>query len=90
MSNKTWIEVALNGALGSKVQPGIPITKDEIVRDGVECIKAGAAILHAHPLDPDTTRQHDDLELCVGFIAGIREEVDAIVYPGLIMNRHNL
>ncbi len=83
MSKKTWIEVALNGAFGRKVQPGIPVTKDEIVKDGIACIKAGAAVLHAHPLDPVTTRQHDDLELCVAFAGGIREKVDAIIYPGL-------
>jgi uncharacterized protein (DUF849 family) len=87
MSKKTWIEVALNGAFGRKAQPGIPVTKDEIIKDGVGCIKVGAAILHAHPLDPGTTRQRDDLALCVAFAAGIREKVDAIIYPGLVLNQ---
>jgi len=100
MAKKTWIEVALNGAFGRKAQPGIPVTKGEIIRDGVACIKAGAAILHAHPLDPETTRQNlansdparqrDDLELSLAFANGIREKVDAIIYPGLILKRQHL
>jgi 3-keto-5-aminohexanoate cleavage enzyme len=90
MAKKTWIEVALNGAMGRKTQPGIPVTAEEIVSDGVGCIQAGAAILHAHPLDPNSTRQNDDLQLCVQFASEIKNKVDAIIYPGLILNSRNV
>ena len=81
MAKKTWIEVALNGAWTRRAQPGIPVTADEIVREGVACVKAGAAIVHAHTLEPDSGRQNNDVENCATFLAGIRSQVDAIVYP---------
>jgi 3-keto-5-aminohexanoate cleavage enzyme len=90
MTKKTWIEVALNGAMGRKSQPAIPVAAEEIVRDGVGCIKAGAAVLHAHPLDPNSARQNDDLQLCIQFASEIKEKVDAIIYPGLALNSRNV
>ncbi len=81
MAKKTWIEVALNGAWTRRAQPGIPVTADEIVREGVACVKAGAAIVHAHTLEPESGRQNNDVENCAKFLAGIRSQVDAIVYP---------
>ena len=81
MAQKTWIEVALNGAWTRRLQPNIPITAQEIVKDGVACIKAGAAVIHAHTLDPGTGRQNGSVENCAAFMDGIRSQVDAIVYP---------
>ena len=81
MAKKTWIEVALNGAWTRRVQPRIPITAEEIIREGTDCVRAGAAIVHAHTLDPQTGRQNSDVENCAAFISGIKSQVDAIVYP---------
>jgi len=81
MAQKTWIEVALNGAWTRRLQPNIPITAQEIIKDGVACIKAGAAVIHAHTLDPDSGRQNGSVENCAAFMDGIRSQVDAIVYP---------
>lgn len=81
MAKKTWIEVALNGAWTRRLQPRIPVTADEIVREGIACVKAGAAIVHAHTLDPESGRQNNDVENCTTFMSGIRSQVDAIVYP---------
>lgn len=80
---KTWLEVALNGAWGRQRQPRIPISVDEIVREGVACAKAGAAIIHLHPYDEVSGRQQDDPELYARIISGIRAQCDAIVYPTL-------
>ena len=81
MAQKTWIEVALNGAWTRRLQPNIPITAQEVVKDGVACIKAGAAVIHAHTLDPQTGKQNGSVENCAAFMDGIRSQVDAIVYP---------
>jgi len=81
MANQTWIEVALNGAWTRRLQPRIPVTADEIVREGVDCVRSGAAIVHAHTLDPQTGRQNNDVENCTAFISGIKAQVDAIIYP---------
>ena len=81
MAKKTWIEVAMNGAWTRRLQPNIPVTAQEIITEGVACVKAGAAVIHAHTLDPDTGKQNNNLENCIAYIGGIRSQVDALVYP---------
>lgn len=44
MARKVWIEVALNGFWGRDLQPNVPVTVDEVIADGIACIRAGAAI----------------------------------------------
>ena len=78
---KTWLEVALNGPWDAPAQPRIPVTVKEIVEEGIACVKAGAAIVHAHAYDEATGTQNDDWELYARIITGIRGQVDAIVYP---------
>lgn len=81
MTRATWIEVALNGAWSRRLQPNIPVTAKEVVEEAVACVEAGAAIVHAHTLDPATSRQNNDVENCAAIIQGIRARADAIVYP---------
>jgi len=50
----------------------------------VACIKAGAAVIHAHTLEPDSGKQNGNVDNCVAFISGIREQVDAIVYTTVV------
>lgn len=80
---KVWLEVALNGPWSKEMQAGIPITVDEIIAEGVECAKSGAAIVHVHAYDLKTGRQKDDPEIYRSIIEGIRSRVDAIVYPSI-------
>lgn len=84
MGKKTWIEVALNGAWTRRLQPRIPVLASEVIKEGVACIKAGAAIIHAHTLDPQTGRQNGDVDNCAAFMQGIQQQVDAIVYPTVV------
>jgi hypothetical protein len=84
MAKKTLIEVAVNGASTRKVQPRIPVLAKEIIAEGVACIKAGAAVIHAHTLEPDSGKQNGNVDNCAAFISGIREQVDAIVYPTVV------
>ncbi|MEO8008864.1 MAG: 3-keto-5-aminohexanoate cleavage protein, partial [Betaproteobacteria bacterium] len=78
---RTWLEVALNGPWTRKHQPGIPVTVKEIVEEGIACVKAGAAIVHAHAYDEATGTQTQDADVYAAIIQGIRSKVDAIVYP---------
>ncbi len=78
---KVWIEAALNGPWGRERQPGIPVTVEEIVADGLAAADAGAAIVHVHAYDPSTGRQKDEWETYARIIEGIRAKVDVIVYP---------
>jgi uncharacterized protein (DUF849 family) len=81
MARPIWIEAAINGPWGRERQPGIPITTDEIVADGIAAAEAGAAIVHLHVYDEATGRQTDDWQVYARAIEGIRAKVDAIVYP---------
>lgn len=81
MRNKTWLEVALNGSWGRKAQPGIPVSVAEIVAQGIECAREGAAIVHVHAYDEASGRQRDAAELYARIIEGIRAQADCIVYP---------
>ncbi|MBZ0138212.1 MAG: 3-keto-5-aminohexanoate cleavage protein [Pseudorhodoplanes sp.] len=78
-----WIECALNGAWTRERQPAIPVTRAQIVADGIAAAKAGAAIIHLHAYDEATGRQKDDYDIYAPLIEGIRAKVDAIVYPTL-------
>lgn len=80
---KVWVEVALNGPWSRDRQPRMPLTVDELIAEGVACVKAGAAIVHLHAYDPQTGRQNDDPNVYAAVIEGIRAQVDAIVYPTL-------
>ena len=81
VAGATWIEAALNGPWGRNQQPGIPITVEEIVADGLAAAAAGAAILHLHAYDAATGCQRDDWEIYARIIEGIRARSDALVYP---------
>jgi uncharacterized protein (DUF849 family) len=49
---KVIINAAITGMIPTKNDtPHLPITEDEIVRDAVECHRAGAAIVHLHVRD---------------------------------------
>jgi uncharacterized protein (DUF849 family) len=77
----TWIEVALNGPWGERRQPGLPITVDACVREGIDAAKAGASIVHVHAYDPETGRQNDDWQTYARIFEGIRRACDVILYP---------
>lgn len=78
-----WVEAAVNGMWTRARQPGIPVSIDEIVADGIACVAAGAAIVHVHPYDEATGLQRDDPDIYEPILRGIRAETDAIVYPTL-------
>ncbi|HUR73473.1 MAG TPA: 3-keto-5-aminohexanoate cleavage protein [Sporichthya sp.] len=78
-----WVEAAVNGPWSRRWQPGIPVSVEEIVADGIACAEAGAAIVHVHPYDEATGLQRDDPDIYEPILRGIRAETDAIVYPTL-------
>ena len=54
VTSKTWLEVALNGPWTQKKQSGIPIKVEDIVQQGIDCVSAGASIVHVHAYDEQT------------------------------------
>lgn len=81
MDKGIWLEAALNGPWGRRAQPLSPVAVADIVADGVACIENGASIIHVHAWDPEAGVQIDCADTYARIIEGIREKVDAIVYP---------
>lgn len=76
-----WLEVALNGSWNRKLQPLVPVSVQEIVAEGIACVQEGASIVHYYAFDVARGVQSDDIELHCRIIGGIRDKVDALVYP---------
>jgi uncharacterized protein (DUF849 family) len=47
------LQAALNGDLGRGSHTAVPLTPEELVRDAVACVAAGADALHLHPRDDE-------------------------------------
>ncbi|UYV38632.1 3-keto-5-aminohexanoate cleavage protein [Rhodobacteraceae bacterium D3-12] len=78
---KTCLEVALNGPWSQERQPGMPITTEALIAEGIACADLGAAVIHVHVYNPNTGRQFEDFDAYRAVIEGIRAEKDVIVYP---------
>jgi 3-keto-5-aminohexanoate cleavage enzyme len=63
MPEGVWLEAALNGPWTRRRQPGIPVTRAEIVEQAVACADAGAAILHLHAYDEGSGSPRDAYDL---------------------------
>ena len=73
------IEVALNGATKRDRNPHVPITPAEVAADALECLEAGAAIVHQHDQHGDAEGMAaDSLEAYAEILAA---RPDAICYP---------
>jgi uncharacterized protein (DUF849 family) len=84
MGKKLFIQTCLCGAGTTKKQtPNVPVTAEEMARDSVECVKAGASILHIHVRDEAgvNTMRFDVFERVVGAIreALAKENLDAVL-----------
>jgi len=74
------VTAALTGSRISRAQtPHIPITPEEIVREGVAAWEAGAAVLHVHVRDPQTGLGTQDLGLFRQVVDGLRAATDAVL-----------
>jgi uncharacterized protein (DUF849 family) len=73
--SKLIITCALCGVGTTKEQtPHVPITPDEIAADGLECVKAGASILHVHVRDAKGFNVMDK-DVFAEVVGKIREKV---------------
>ena len=73
--NKLIITCALCGVGTTKKQtPHVPITPDEIAQDGLECVQAGASILHVHVRDENGVNIMDK-DVFAEVVGKIRQKV---------------
>jgi uncharacterized protein (DUF849 family) len=45
------LQAALNGPFGKDLHPELPVSAQELARDGAACVAAGAQAIHLHPRD---------------------------------------
>jgi 3-keto-5-aminohexanoate cleavage enzyme len=81
MAEGVWLEAALNGPWTRQRQPGIPVTRAEIVEQAVACADAGAAIVHLHAYDEGSGRPREAYDLYAPVFEAIRSRRDVICYP---------
>jgi len=75
------IECAVNGTRSREWSPHVPIAPEEIARDALACIDAGAAIVHNH-IDRYGLSVQDAAERYLeGWRPVLAERPDALLYP---------
>jgi uncharacterized protein (DUF849 family) len=57
MSQTRIIQAALNGDLTKISHSAVPVSTDELVRDAIACVAAGARAIHLHPRDSEGREQ---------------------------------
>ncbi len=74
MSRLTVLTCAITGNQTTRAQhPGLPVTPQEIATSAIEAAKAGAAIVHLHARDPETTKGTMDIRLFREIVSRIRD-----------------
>jgi len=75
MKRKVIISCALTGSLDTRRKnPAVPVTPEEIANSAVEAALAGAAIVHVHVRDPDTTLASMEIALYAEVVERIRSQ----------------
>ncbi|MCW3838088.1 3-keto-5-aminohexanoate cleavage protein [Sphingomonas canadensis] len=79
-ARKTIITCAVTGSIHTpSMSPYLPVTPEEIARESIGAVEAGAAIVHLHARDPLDGRPSPDPELFAQFLRPIREATDAVI-----------
>ena len=77
--DKLIITVAVTGSLPTKrVTPHVPITPEEIVRDGIVCEAAGASLIHLHARNPKDESPATDYAVFESICQGIQSKTRLI------------
>jgi uncharacterized protein (DUF849 family) len=77
--SKIIITCAVTGSVHTPtMSPHLPITPEEIAREGIAAAEEGAAVLHLHARDPDDGRPSADPALFLDFLARIKEGSEAV------------
>jgi 3-keto-5-aminohexanoate cleavage enzyme len=81
LEDKVVIEVALNENQLRSVNPHVAYTPDELATDARRCCDAGAAVVHYHARDPETSAMSNDVELNLACQRAITEATPLVAYP---------
>jgi 3-keto-5-aminohexanoate cleavage enzyme len=75
------IEAALNGITSRKRNPVVPITPDELARDAIACIDAGATVVHTHAHDMSASPEEGAQIYAEAYEQVLDARPEAILYP---------
>ena len=74
MQRKVIISCALTGSADTPSRnPAVPVTPEQIAKSGIDAAKAGAAIVHIHVRNPQTTEPSMDPALYREVVERIRD-----------------
>ncbi len=77
------IEVALNGQTRRERNPHVPLSREEIVGEGLRCLAAGASILHHHNQALGVPAEEAAAEYGAVFSRWLARDPDALCLPTL-------
>lgn len=66
------LQAALNGPFTKSEHPALPVSVEELARDAVACVAAGARAIHLHPRDPEG-RERLGAEVVDAVVTTVRE-----------------
>ena len=80
------IEAALNGGTPRAANPHVPQSTEELVRDGLACLRAGAAVVHSHLSERDVGPSRAAELYLAHFEPMLDAFPDALLYPTIVFN----
>lgn len=79
-TNKVIISCAMTGAIHTPTMSDyLPLTPDDLVKQGVEAAEAGATILHLHARDPESGMPSGNPEIFMQFLPRLKEQCNAVL-----------
>ncbi len=82
-STPVIIEVALNGTTTRERNPHVPISREELIEEGLACIEAGATIVHCHIANMRVPAEEAAAEYRATFEPWVAADPDVLVLPTL-------
>ncbi len=79
-AKKVIITCASTGSIHTPtMSPYLPVTPDEIAKDAMDAVEAGASVLHLHARDPETGQPTQNPEMFAKFLPRIKQSTDAVI-----------
>ncbi|MBT3227391.1 MAG: 3-keto-5-aminohexanoate cleavage protein [Deltaproteobacteria bacterium] len=79
-TNKVIISCAMTGAIHTPTMSDyLPITPEDLVRQGVDAAEAGATILHLHARDPETGMPTGNPDVYQQFLPRLKAQCNAVL-----------
>src|ERR1700722_20753795 len=77
---KTIISCAVTGSIHTpSMSAALPLTPQDIARQSIDAIRAGAAIVHLHARNPSNGAPTGDPQVFGEFLPVIEKETDAVI-----------